>query len=71
MSFVNIYGPTETTTVQSTFRACERGERRRAPIGRPIANTQVYILDGEDGGGAEWEWWESCISGEREWRGGI
>jgi len=38
----NMYGPTETT-VWSTLAAVERG----APvtIGRPIANTRVYILD--------------------------
>jgi amino acid adenylation domain-containing protein len=38
----NMYGPTETT-VWSTVAAVERG----APItiGRPIANTRVYILD--------------------------
>lgn len=40
----NLYGPTETT-IWSTI---ERVEAARGPIsiGRPIANTQVYILDG-------------------------
>jgi amino acid adenylation domain-containing protein len=45
--FVNGYGPTETTT----FACChqitaptEPGES--VPIGRPIANTDVYVLDG-------------------------
>jgi amino acid adenylation domain-containing protein len=39
----NMYGPTETT-IWSTVEQVERGS---APIniGRPIANTQVYILD--------------------------
>jgi len=43
---INGYGPTENTT----FTCCHRitaadVERRSIPIGRPIANTQVYILD--------------------------
>ncbi|MGB9178315.1 MAG: amino acid adenylation domain-containing protein [Pyrinomonadaceae bacterium] len=41
----NLYGPTEAA-VDVTFWACNRGsERRIVPIGRPIANTQIYILD--------------------------
>jgi amino acid adenylation domain-containing protein len=38
----NMYGPTETT-VWSTAAAIERGSP--ITIGRPIANTRVYILD--------------------------
>ena len=37
----NMYGPTETT-IWSTFDGCRRVEGQRG-IGRPIANTQVYI----------------------------
>jgi acyl carrier protein len=41
----NEYGPTEATVWCTVFR-CEPGENRTSvPIGRPIANTQVYILD--------------------------
>ncbi len=40
----NTYGPTEAT-VQSTFTVCmESGQN--VPIGKPIANTQTYVLDG-------------------------
>jgi amino acid adenylation domain-containing protein len=39
----NMYGPTETT-IWSTACRIERGEDQIL-IGRPIANTQVYILD--------------------------
>jgi non-ribosomal peptide synthetase component F len=38
----NMYGPTETT-VWSTLEKIERGETIN--IGRPIANTQVHIID--------------------------
>ena len=40
---VNMYGPTETTIWSSTHRI-ERTDRPIS-IGRPIANTQLYILD--------------------------
>ncbi len=39
----NMYGPTETT-VWSTMARVEKGSRQ-VPVGNPIANTQVYILD--------------------------
>ncbi|HJT57958.1 MAG TPA: amino acid adenylation domain-containing protein [Ktedonobacteraceae bacterium] len=41
----NEYGPTEATVWCTVFR-CEPGESSESvPIGRPIPNTQVYILD--------------------------
>ena len=40
---INAYGPTETT-VCATMSEPLSG-RSMAPIGRPIANTQVYVLD--------------------------
>ena len=44
-SLHNGYGPTEAT-ISATFQTCERGGvRRRVPIGRPIANTTIYVLD--------------------------
>ena len=39
----NVYGPTETT-IWSTIQRVEPGAGS-VPIGRPIANTQVYVLD--------------------------
>ena len=43
---LNGYGPTETTTFATTFEIHSAAEADRAiPIGRPIANTQIYILD--------------------------
>jgi amino acid adenylation domain-containing protein len=41
----NLYGPTEAA-IDVTYWACERWSNRwTIPIGRPIANTQTYILD--------------------------
>ncbi|HEX2190564.1 MAG TPA: amino acid adenylation domain-containing protein, partial [Longimicrobiaceae bacterium] len=42
--FLNLYGPTEAT-IWSTTAACEAGGGR-PPIGRPVANTTAYVLDG-------------------------
>ena len=41
----NLYGPTEAA-VDVTFWACQRySEYQRVPIGRPVSNTQIYLLD--------------------------
>ncbi len=39
----NVYGPTETTIWSTLERV--RSADHTVPIGRPIANTQVYVLD--------------------------
>ncbi|MBJ6766237.1 amino acid adenylation domain-containing protein, partial [Myxococcaceae bacterium JPH2] len=42
----NLYGPTEAAVDVSAW-TCPRGEAlRRVPIGKPIANTTLYVLDG-------------------------
>jgi amino acid adenylation domain-containing protein len=42
----NLYGPTEAA-IDVTYWACERGQQcRTVPIGRPIRNIRIYILDG-------------------------
>jgi len=45
----NGYGPTENTTFTTCYRVPAPKEMTRAtiPIGKPIANTQVYVLDEE------------------------
>lgn len=41
----NLYGPTEAS-VDVSYWACQRdGEEKVVPIGRPIANMELYILD--------------------------
>jgi amino acid adenylation domain-containing protein len=39
----NLYGPTEAA-VDVTFHACRSGEER-VPIGRPVTNTRLHLLD--------------------------
>jgi amino acid adenylation domain-containing protein len=44
---INGYGPTETTTFASTYNARLAAWRggSKVPIGRPISNTQVYVVN--------------------------
>jgi amino acid adenylation domain-containing protein/non-ribosomal peptide synthase protein (TIGR01720 family) len=41
---LNLYGPTEAS-VEVTYWECKAHEKRVVPIGKPIANTQIYLLD--------------------------
>lgn len=40
----NLYGPTEAS-IDATYWACTPRIQRDVPIGRPIANTEIYLLD--------------------------
>ncbi|MER5640149.1 amino acid adenylation domain-containing protein, partial [Kitasatospora sp. NPDC002227] len=43
---VAVYAPTETTAIKTTFTMTPGGEVPAVvPIGRPLANTRVYVLD--------------------------
>jgi amino acid adenylation domain-containing protein len=42
--FVNAYGPTETTVCAATY-LCDSQDAGPPPIGRPLANIQLYVLD--------------------------
>jgi amino acid adenylation domain-containing protein len=50
-NFFNAYGPTETTVCATIGKATQKGSAKcmeddeKISIGRPIANTQIYILD--------------------------
>jgi tyrocidine synthetase-3 len=41
---INLYGPTEATVDVSYFN-CPVGKPERVPIGKPIHNTHLYVLD--------------------------
>jgi amino acid adenylation domain-containing protein len=44
----NLYGPTETTIWSSAYEVTEvDGTGASVSIGRPLANTQLYVLDGQ------------------------
>jgi amino acid adenylation domain-containing protein len=43
---LNGYGPTETTTFAATYEITATADDARSiPIGRPIGNTRIYVLD--------------------------
>ncbi|KAF9345146.1 hypothetical protein BGX26_003467, partial [Mortierella sp. AD094] len=43
---IHCYGPTETTTFATTYRVTKiEDSQSRLPIGRPISNTNVYVLN--------------------------
>src|SRR6185295_3075575 len=49
VELINGYGPTEVTTFSCTHRirsSAGAGWERGVPIGRPISNTEAYVLDG-------------------------
>ena len=58
----NMYGPTETT-IWSTVHRVESGSGT-VPIGTPIGNTQVYLLDGYDNAVPVGAIGELCIGGQ-------
>ncbi|MBA2650884.1 MAG: amino acid adenylation domain-containing protein [Tatlockia sp.] len=47
LTIINGYGPTETTVCSTLYVIQESKikKRRATPIGKPIANTKIYILD--------------------------
>jgi amino acid adenylation domain-containing protein len=42
--FINAYGPTEATVFSSLYE-CDSRAAKNPPIGRPIANARMYVLD--------------------------
>ncbi len=43
----NLYGPTEAAVDVSSWACPKQIDRPRVPIGRPIANTALYVLDSQ------------------------
>jgi amino acid adenylation domain-containing protein len=60
---VNHYGPTENTVV-TTWAAVEPGDDAVPPIGRPIDNVQIYVLDVHGQPAPPGVPGELCIAGE-------
>ncbi len=60
---INLYGPTEAT-IDVTYYECLRGyDYQEVPIGKPIDNIGIYIVDENDELAAEGEPGELCIGG--------
>ncbi|WP_242064731.1 non-ribosomal peptide synthetase, partial [Lysinibacillus sphaericus] len=67
-SYINDYGPTENTVCASYWEKEENWDATFIPIGKPISNTQIYILNGDNlcGIGVPGE---LCITGDGLARG--
>lgn len=66
--FFNLYGPTEAS-IWTTAMLCDETNNQPPPIGRPIINNQVYILDPDNNPVPEGEAGELCIGGVGVTRG--
>ncbi|RUT36532.1 amino acid adenylation domain-containing protein [Paenibacillus zeisoli] len=66
---VNLYGPTEATVDVSYYDCLGAELTHTVPIGRPIDNIRLYILDADDRLQPEGVIGELCISGEGLARG--
>ena len=60
---INLYGPTECTVDVSCFR-CPKQTLSSIPIGKPIDNTQLYIVDKQTALVPIGEAGELCIAGD-------
>ncbi|SFB07654.1 non-ribosomal peptide synthetase [Clostridium frigidicarnis] len=65
----NLYGPTEATVDVTYFDCTPWNQRKIVPIGKPISNTNIYILDGNDKLQPIGIEGEICISGDGIARG--
>lgn len=45
MKLYNNYGPTESTVVATSMKLLQENTKSGIPIGKPISNTKIYILD--------------------------
>ena len=62
----NLYGPTEAAIDVTAWQCRSDNLDPIVPIGRPIANTQVYILDADGATGSARSGRVSCILAERD-----
>jgi amino acid adenylation domain-containing protein len=59
----NVYGPTETTIWSTYYDLADYREGPAVPIGSPIANTSIHILDGDLNPTPQGAAGEICIGG--------
>lgn len=59
---INLYGPTEAA-IDVTYWICDKNQHNIIPIGKPIKNVEIHILDEELNNVSMGEPGEICISG--------
>ncbi|HYU26315.1 MAG TPA: amino acid adenylation domain-containing protein, partial [Thermoanaerobaculia bacterium] len=68
-ALVNLYGPTEAAVDVTAWTCTAENAAVRVPIGRPIANTRIYITDGNGDPVPVGVTGEICIGGVQVARG--
>ncbi len=63
LTLINGYGPTENTTFSATY-TIDAPVAERIPIGRPIANSTAYVLDGHGELLPPGAYGELCVGGD-------
>ena len=66
---INAYGPTEATVTASVYEVGEIRTGRSVPIGHPLANTELYVLDDELRPVRPGDSGELCVGGDGVARG--
>ena len=69
VNLINLYGPTEATVDVSYFDCRQHETYSKIPIGKPVDNTQLYILDEQGRALPERIPGELCIGGVQVARG--
>jgi non-ribosomal peptide synthetase component F len=69
LRLINAYGPTEATVVATWYEVKQIAEEKAIPIGRPLANTRVYILHASGEPAPVGVAGELCIAGIQVGRG--
>lgn len=62
VQLINAYGPTENSVISTTYNICAAMDR--IPIGKPVSNTQCYILNDANNPVPVGIAGELCVSGE-------
>lgn len=68
LRITNAYGPSETT-VAATAQTVEKGRQGDIPIGKPISNTSIYVIDDSGALVPEGVFGQICIAGYGVGRG--
>ncbi len=63
VKLINVYGPTETTVYAATYCCMPIADEVKIPVGKPVVNNFIYILDDRLQPVADGEEGEICIGG--------
>ncbi|MFK5977253.1 MAG: amino acid adenylation domain-containing protein, partial [Sulfurovum sp.] len=68
-TYINAYGPTENSICTTIYKVDANKEYKTIPIGKPIANTKIYILNEQNQRVSFGDIGELCVGGDGLARG--